>query len=405
MEQTWRWFGPEDAVPLRQISQAGATGIVTALHHIPYGEVWSVEEIETRKRLIAADPGLGLKWRVVESLPVADSIKLGSGADNQRIVDNYRQSIRNLAQCGIRTVCYNFMPVIDWTRTELAAPLPNGARTLRFEAEKCAAFDCFMLKRAGAEDDYLPEVMARAHAWLKRSSYAEQDRLINSIMVGLPGAFQRYDINGLRAVLDKFAGVTANDLRANLRTFLIKIAPVADEAGVRLAIHPDDPPWSLFGLPRGVSSASDLRYVVDSYPGVANGLTLCTGSLGAGPMNDLPAIAESFRERVCYAHLRNVAREPDGSFSEVPTLEGDVDIVMVVATLLREEQQRRNEGEQEWEIPFRPDHGLELLDDIGKPTHPGYPAIGRLRGLAELRGVIAGVQHMRATGFEGGNVR
>jgi mannonate dehydratase len=394
MEQTWRWFGPEDVIRLPHIRQAGATGIVTALHHIPYGTVWSVEEIEKRKAMITADPSLELRWSVVESLPVSEQIKLSEG-DLEPLFDNYRQSLRNLAACGVTTVCYNFMPVLDWTRTELAHPLPGGATALRFNAHEYAAFDCFILERPGAEDEHDPDVLARARAWFDKASEDDKRRLLSNIMAGLPGAFDRYDAPGLRRMLDRYSGMTRDALHENLARFLREVIPTAEEAGIRMCIHPDDPPRPLLGLPRIVSTADDLAFIVDAVPSDANGLTFCTGSLGAGVNNDVPAMAKRFAKHIKFAHLRNVAKEPDGSFMEADHLGGDVNMVSVVTTLLEEQKRRHDAGVADWRIPFRPDHGHELLDDVGKPTHPGYPAIGRLRGLAEIRGVMTAVASLR----------
>jgi mannonate dehydratase len=394
MEQTWRWFGPDDVVQLAHIRQAGATGVVTALHHIPYGVVWSVEEIEARKAVIESDASLGLRWSVVESLPVHEAIKLGVG-DLEPLFDNYRQSLRNLARCGIKTICYNFMPVLDWTRTELAHPLPGGGRALRFNAHEFAAFDCFMLERPGAERDHPPAVLARAKEWFDRSTESDRRKLLANIMAGLPGAYDRYDIPGLRRMLERYRDVDARRLRENLARFLREVIPVAEEVGVRMALHPDDPPRPLMGLARIVSTADDLAFIVDAVDSVSNGITLCTGSLGAGAANDVPAMATRFAGRVHFAHLRNVAKEPDGSFMEADHLGGDTDMVAVVLALLEEQRRRKQSGDPRWRIPMRPDHGHELLDDIGKPTHPGYPAIGRLKGLAELRGVMTAVSALR----------
>jgi mannonate dehydratase len=390
MEQTWRWFGPDDIIQLAHIRQTGATGIVTALHHIPYGVIWTVEEIEARKVLIASDPSLNLRWSVVESLPVHESIKIGEG-DLDGLFDNYRASLRNLARCGIRTVCYNFMPVLDWTRTELAWPLPGGGTALRFNAHEFAAFDCFMLERKGAEADHSPDVLTRGKEWFDRSSESDRRKLLANIMAGLPGAYDRYDIPGLRRMLDRYREIDASRLRDNLARFLRAVIPVAEEVGVRMAIHPDDPPRPLMGLPRVVSNADDLAFVVGAIESPANGITLCTGSLGAGASNDVPSIAKRFAKHIHFAHLRNVAKEPDGSFMEADHLGGDTDMVAVVIALLEEQRGRKSTGDPNWRIPMRPDHGHELLDDVGKPTHPGYPAIGRLKGLAELRGVMTAV--------------
>src|SRR3954447_704569 len=394
MEQTWRWFGPDDVIRLPHVRQAGATGIVTALHHIPYGIVWSVEEIEKRKAMITDDPSLGLRWSVVETLPVSEPIKLGEG-ELEPLFDNYRQSLRNLAACGVTTVCYNFMPVLDWTRTELAHQLPGGARALRFNAHEYAAFDCFMLERPGAEDEHDPAVVARARAWFDKASEDDKRQLLSNIMAGLPGAFDRYDAPGLRRMLDRYKGMTPEALRENLARFLREVIPTAEETGIRMCIHPDDPPRPLLGLPRIVSNADDLAFIVEAMPSEANGLTFCTGSLGAGVDNDVPAMAERFAGHIKFAHLRNVSKEPDGSFMEADHLGGDVDMVSVVTTLLEEQKRRHDAGDANWRIPFRPDHGHELLDDVGKATPPGYPAIGRLRGLAEIRGVMTAITSLR----------
>lgn len=394
MEQTWRWFGPDDVIRLNHIRQTGATGIVTALHQIPYGVVWSVEEIEKRKAMIAADPSLGLRWSVVESLPVHESIKIGEG-DLTPLFDNYRQSLRNLAACGVTTVCYNFMPVLDWTRTDLAAPVPGGGTSLRFNAHEHAAFDVFMLERPGAEDDHSPEVLARARAWFDKASEDDKKKLLANIMAGLPGAFDRYDIPGLRKMLDRYKGMNHGALRETLARFLREVIPTAEEVGIRMCIHPDDPPRPLMGLPRIVSNQDDLDFIVNVIDSEANGITFCTGSLGAGAANDVPAMVKRFAPKVTFAHLRNVKKDADGSFQEAEHLGGDVDMVSVVTSLLEEQKRRKDAGNPNWRIPFRPDHGHELLDDVGKKTHPGYPAIGRLRGLAEIRGVMTAVASMR----------
>jgi len=394
VEQTWRWFGPDDVVPLHAIRQAGASGVVTALHHIPYGVVWSVDEIEKRKAEIAAEPALGLSWSVVESLPIHERIKIGEG-DLAGLFDAYRQSMRNLAACGVKTICYNFMPVLDWTRTELFHTLPGGGRALRFNAHEYAAFDCFMLERPGAKDETAPDLLARAERWFRQSSEDDRAKLLANIMAGLPGAFDRYDIPGLRRHLARYDGIDRAALRQNLVRFLREIIPTAEEVGIRMAIHPDDPPRSLMGLPRIVSSADDLAFITDAVDSVANGITLCTGSLGAGPMNDVPAIARRFAGRVHFAHLRNVAKEPDGSFMEAEHLAGDTDMIAVVEALVEEQARRKAAGDPRWRLPFRPDHGHELLDDVGKGSFPGYSATGRLKGLAEIRGVMLTLAKLR----------
>jgi len=390
MEQTWRWFGPGDAIALAEIRQTGASGIVTALHHIPYGVVWSQQEIARRKAAIEADTDLGLRWSVVESLPVAEQIKQGEG-DLPALFENYRISLRNLAALGVTTVCYNFMPVLDWTRTQLAVKLPGGGTALRFNAHEYAAFDCFILQREGAEAEQTPDVMARARAWFDHASESDKDRLLGTIMAGLPGAYERYDAPGLRRMLDRYADIDHAGLREHLARFLREVIPAAEEAGVRMCIHPDDPPRPLFGLPRIASTAEDLDYIVNAVDSTANGITLCTGSLGARMGNDLPEIARRLASRVHFVHLRNVTKEQDGSFMEADHLGGDVDMVAVVTEMLREQARRQQSGDASWRIPFRPDHGHELLDDAKRQTHPGYPLIGRLRGLAELRGVMTAV--------------
>lgn len=394
MEQCWRWFGPDDVVTLAQARQAGATGIVNALHQIPYGVVWSVEEIEKRQAIVRADKSLGLEWKVVESLPIHESVKIGEG-DLETVFENYRQSMRNLAACGLEVICYNFMPVLDWTRTELAHKLPGGGTALRFNLHEYVALDHFMLKRKGADEGHSAEVMDKARAWFDQSSQADRDRLLSSVMAGLPGAFDRYDLPGLARILDRYAGMTHDKLRANLKRFLEAIIPTAEEVGIRMCIHPDDPPRSLFGLPRICSTEDDIAYILSCVDSPANGLTLCSGSLGANPKNDVPGIARRFADKIWFAHLRNVAKDPDGSFMEAEHLGGDTDMVALVDALMAEEQRRKAAGLAAWQIPMRPDHGHELLDDVGKGSFPGYPAVGRLRGLAELRGVMTALAQVK----------
>jgi mannonate dehydratase len=386
MEETWRWFGPLDDIQLAEIRQTGATGIVTALHEIPYGEVWPEEAIAARQAMIEA---AGLRWSVVESLPVHEDVKRGSG-DLSRIFANYRESLRNLGRRGIRTVCYNFMPVLDWTRTDLAYRMATGALALRFDAVRQAAFDVLMLERPAAEADHRPDVLDAARAWFAASSQEDRDTLLASIMAGLPGAYDRYDVPGLRRMLATYAGIDAAALKANLARFLREVVPAAEEAGIAMCMHPDDPPRPILGLPRIVSNRQDLADLVAMVPSPANGITFCTGSLGAGTGNDLPAMAREFAPHVAFLHLRNVTKEPDGSFHEADHLGGDVDMPAVIAAFLAEEKRRGAT------IPFRPDHGHVLLSDAGRKTHPGYTLIGRLRGLAELRGVIAGLRHHAA---------
>ncbi|HSP25308.1 MAG TPA: mannonate dehydratase [Saliniramus sp.] len=393
LEQSWRWFGPEDGVPLSAAADAGASGIVTALHHIPYGEVWTTDEIAKRQRLIAENPALGLRWNVVESLPVHEAIKIGTG-DLSRLFDNYRQSMRNLAACGITTICYNFMPVLDWTRTDLRSPAEQGATALRFNMHEFAAFDCLMLQREGAEADYSDAVLAKARDWHAAATETDRRKLATSIFAGLPGAFDRYDLPDLRIVLARYRDVGRDGLRENLRRFLREVTPLAEELGMRFAIHPDDPPWPLLGLPRIVGDADDLAYVTGCVASPANGITLCTGSLGAGAANDCPAIAREFAERINFVHLRNVRKDADGSFREAQHLSGDVDMIAVIDALLDECMRRRARGEAA-PLPFRPDHGHALVIDEDTKHHPGYSAVGRLRGLAELRGVVHALAHAR----------
>jgi mannonate dehydratase len=329
----------------------------------------------------------------VESLPVHEAIKIGKG-DLEPLFEAYRQSLRNLGACGIRTVCYNFMPVLDWARTELHHPLPGGGNALRFNLHEFAAFDCWIVGRDGAEADYSADVLARARTWLEGSTEEDRRHLLGSIMAGLPGAFDRYDVDELRVMLRRFEGVDRQRLLQNLVRFLEAVIPTAEEAGIRMAIHPDDPPRSLLGLPRIVGGAADIQAILDAVPSRSNGLTLCTGSLGAG-QNDLAAIARAFADRIHFVHLRNVTKDEDGSFMEAEHLGGDVDMVAVVTVLLEEQARRKAAGDPHWRIPFRPDHGHELIYDVGRPTHPGYPVIGRLKGLAEVRGVMTAVASIR----------
>ncbi len=384
MIESWRWYGPFDKITLPEIAQTGAIGIVTALHEIPYGEVWPADLIASRKAEIEA---AGFEWVVVESLPIHERIKRGEG-DLKHLFANYRQSMANLAASGIHTICYNFMPLIDWTRTDLDAPVARGGTCLRFSAPKMAAFEIHMLGRQAAADDYSDEVRKEGAVWFQQSSEADRERLLHSIMSGLPGAYDRYDIAGLKFALKGYDGISRSDLRANYRRFLNEVVPTAEELGMRLCVHPDDPPRDLLGLPRIVSDAEGIGFALDAVPARANGLTLCAGSLGANKANNVPAIARRFADRIHFAHLRNVRKDPDGSFEEAAHLEGDTDMVALIDVLLGEERRRAAEGRDDATFPFRPDHGHELLMDIGRGTHPGYPLIGRLRGLAELRGVV-----------------
>ncbi|MEJ6398890.1 mannonate dehydratase [Yoonia sp. 208BN28-4] len=379
MRETWRWFGEFDPITLPQVRQTGAQGIVSALHAIPYGEVWPRTAIAARKAEIEA---AGLTWDVVESLPVHEDIKRGIG-DLDLLFAAYCESLKNLAAEGITTVCYNFMPILDWTRTDLAAPVAGGGTCLSFSATQMAAFEVHMLGRAAARADYDAKTLADAQAWFEASTAQDQTTLLETIMAGLPGAVDTYDLDGLRAVLETYSGLTHNDLRTNLKRFLQEVIPTATSLGVNLCIHPDDPPRDILGLPRIVSTQDDIAWILNAVDAPANGLTLCTGSLGAHADNDIPAIAKAFGDRVHFVHLRNVTKSADGSFAESAHLNGDVDMVAVIDELLEVESRLGRS------LPFRADHGHALLDDLGRDVQPGYTLIGRLRGLAELRGIIA----------------
>ena len=384
MKETWRWYGPLDQIKLSEVRQTGAAGIVTALHEIPYGEVWQRTTIAKRRDKIRV---AGFEWDVVESLPLHEDIKRGTG-DLTSLFANYRQSMANLAAEGVHTICYNFMPLLDWTRTELNSPAANGGTCLRFSAFRMAAFEICMLGRSEAENDYPSDVIAKAYEWYVASSEEDQKELLNSIMSGMPGAYDRFDIVGLRRALDTYRGMDAADIRSNYSRFLHEVVPTAQDLGMRLCVHPDDPPRDILGLPRIVSDADDIAWIMSAYDAPANGLTLCSGSLGANPENDVVDITHKHSNRIHFVHLRNVRKDPDGSFEEAEHLSGDTNIPALCRILLGEEKARKSAGRLDWQIPFRPDHGHELLTDPQKKTFPGYPLIGRLRGLAELRGVL-----------------
>jgi mannonate dehydratase len=389
MKQTWRWFGPQDPISLDHIKQAGASGIVTALHNLYRGEAWPLDQVLKRKAEIEAS---GLAWSVVESIPVHNSIKLRSGPYRQ-FIEAWKNSLVAIGQAGIKIVCYNFMPVVDWTRTDLRWPLPSTGYALRFDAIDFAAYDLFILRRKDAEAAFQPDRIAAAQTRFDSMSEERRNALEQTIIAGLPGAEASYNRATMRALLTEYEGTTPTDLRDNLIAFLNEVVPVAEEAGIRLAIHPDDPPWSLFGLPRVVSTADDARAILGGRDTVANGLTFCVGSYGARADNDLLGMVREFGNRIHFVHLRQVTREGDGSFHEAEHLAGSSDMVGVIRALMLEETRRRREGTVDHEIPMRPDHGHLLGDDVGKQVNPGYSLMGRLKGLAELRGVMHGLKY------------
>ena len=389
MKETWRWFGPNDPIPLDHIKQAGATGIVTALHHLYRGEPWPLDDVLKRRDEIVA---AGFDWSVVESIPIHNSIKLRSGP-YEHFVSAWKDSLAAVAQAGVAVVCYNFMPVVDWTRTDLRWRLPTTGYALRFDTVDFAAYDLFILERKGAGEEYSEERIRTAQARFNSMSEGRKSDLERTIIAGLPGAEASYNRETIRSLIADYHGMTVDDLRSNLIAFQGEIVPVAQELGVRLAIHPDDPPWPLFGLPRVVSTAEDVRAIFSACDIPANGLTFCVGSFGARADNDLLAMAREFGARIHFAHLRQVTREPAGSFHEAEHLAGSSDMVGVIRILLEEEARRRQAGRADHEISMRPDHGHLLADDVGKKVNPGYSLVGRLKGLAELRGVMQGLKH------------
>jgi mannonate dehydratase len=389
LEQTWRWFGPKDPITLNEIRQTGATGVVTALHHIAVGEVWPAGEIQKRKELIES---AGMNWSVVESLPVHEDIKKRSG-DYQRYVSNYQESLRNLGTCGIDTVCYNFMPVLDWSRTNLRVEYSDGSITTKFEAGVFGAFDLCILKRDDAEKDYSPAQVEKARQYFRQLTDEQKKELTETILLGLPGSLEAYTLEQLRAAIRQYVEVGDAGLRANLYAFIKEIVPVAEKAGVCMAIHPDDPPWSLLGLPRVVSNEDDLAQILGVNDSPSNGLTLCTGSLGAGHANDLTHMAERFAPRINFIHLRNVSRNTDGDFLEEDHLAGDIDLFGVMKALVLEQRRRESERRSDRRMPFRPDHGHLMTPDLQRTgIYPGYSLFGRMRGLAELRGLELGIR-------------
>lgn len=397
MQETWRWFGPQDLVTICDVAQAGATGVVSALHHKSAGLIWELDEIKERQSIISTmtdgSPS-GLVWSVVESLPVSEDIKKKSGKWQEHIA-NYCTSLENISNAGIKVICYNFMPVLDWTRTELKWRIGTGATCLRFDIIDFAVFDLHVLKRSGAVTDFNGSLQAEAGKRFARMSKREIDILAENISSGLPGATEKFSINKIRQHIADYREISEHKLRENLITFLSKVAPVAQDLGVRLCCHPDDPPFPLLGLPRVMSTEADYQTIIEAVNIPSNGITLCTGSLGARPDNDLPGMIERLGDRVHFLHLRNVKRESQnvvGSFFESGHLIGDVDMLCVLEAALKEEKRRRDIGREDWSIPMRPDHGQDILDDIKRNSQPGYPSIGRLKGLAELRGAIAALE-------------
>ncbi|KFB09245.1 mannonate dehydratase [Nitratireductor basaltis] len=398
MRQTWRWFGPTDQVSIDDMLQAGVQGVVSALHHVPTGDVWTPEEIARRQQEIATrgdgSPS-GLAWDVVESLPVSEAIKKQKGEWRQHI-ENYKVSMRHLADAGIEIICYNFMPILDWTRTDLAYRVAHGGTCMRFDAVDFAAFDIHILQRDGASDDFLDTICAEADRRFAEMTDARKQELTRNVAFGLPGSTESLTLDDLRAHLAEYGRIPPEQLRANFIAFLEEVAPLAEELGLRLCCHPDDPPFSLLGLPRIMSTEADYKAIMDAVDVPANGITLCSGSLGARPDNDLPGMMRRLGDRVHFLHLRNVQRESDqvvGSFHEAEHLGGGTDMVDLIAAVLEEEARRRKAGRKDASIPFRPDHGQDILDDLKRRAQPGYPAIGRLKGLAELRGIITALEH------------
>ncbi|MGD8778447.1 MAG: mannonate dehydratase [Ignavibacteria bacterium] len=397
MEQTWRWYGPDDPVTLADIRQAGATGIVTALHEIPIGEVWGINELEKRKRLIEWEVNKGtpkfrgLTWSVIESIPVHEDIKIGLPS-RDKYIENYKQSIRNVGKIGVKTVCYNFMPVVDWTRTNLEMELEDGAKALAFDMIDFVTFDRFILKRKKAEEDYSDEIFSLAKERYESMGDEERYVLQKNIIAGLPGGQEGYSLDKFKEKLSHYEGIIEEKFRENLKYFLSEIIPVAEESGVKMAIHPDDPPRPLFGLPRIVSTESDLKELLSVVDSVYNGFTLCTGSLGVLPDNDLVGIVERLGAKLNFAHLRSTQRDMYGSFHEAGHLKGDVDMYAVITAILKEQKRRKALHRTDDKIPMRADHGHTILDDLNKKTNPGYSAIGLLRGMAELRGLELGIE-------------
>lgn len=397
MIQTWRWYGPKDPVTLTDIRQAGATGIVTALHEIAIGETWSIAEIEKRKKMIEWDfskstpKRRGLHWSVIESIPVHEDIKLGK-PNRDKWIEKYQQSLRNVGKTGIHNVCYNFMPVVDWTRTNLALELEDGAKALAFDMIEFCVFDVYMLKRENASNDYNEQIIESAREKFESMSDEERYVLQKNIIAGLPGGQEGYTIDQFRDKLNEYRDIDSEIYRNNLFYFLKAIIPVAEESGVKMSIHPDDPPIPLFGLPRVVSTEKDLALLLNAYDSTFNGFTMCTGSFGVRPENDLVGMIERYGSKLNFAHLRSTQRDGGGSFHEAGHLRGDVDMFGVIAAILKEQKKRHSAHRLDEQIPMRADHGHTILDDLNKKTNPGYSAIGLLRGMAELRGLEMGIE-------------
>lgn len=398
MRQTWRWFGPKDLCSIDDITQVGAEGVVSALHHVPNGVVWTKEEIAKRYKEIATrkdGSASGLTWDVVESLPVSEDIKKQKG-DWREHIANYKISMRNLAESGMEVICYNFMPVLDWTRTDLRWEVPNGGSCMRFDINDFAAFDIHILKRPGAAADYTNAIADEAERRFSHLTEDEKKQLGRNVTMGLPGSTESMSLQDVQAHLDEYGNITRDQLREHFVHFLEEVVPEAEKLGLRLCCHPDDPPFALLGLPRIMSTEEDYKYILDAVDSQANGMTLCSGSLGARPDNDLPGMMERFGPKVHFLHLRNVKRDNDdivGSFFEAEHLGGDTDMVALIAAIVREERRRKAEVRKDAIIPMRPDHGQDILDDLGRRAQPGYPTIGRMKGLAELRGVMTALEH------------
>lgn len=399
MRQTWRWFGPQDKVTLTDARQAGVEGIVTALHHVPTGDIWTPDEIAKRQEAVRTLPGgapSGLEWEVIESLPISEDIKTQTG-DWRTHIENWKTSLDNIAAAGLKVLCYNFMPILDWTRTDLAMPVAHGGTAMSFDLNDFAAFDIHVLARPGAADDFPEAVREEAARRYAAMDDAAQDKLAKNIVAGLPGSAETWTLGDVSARLATYDGIDKEKLRGHMVDFLAEVVPTAEKHGIRLCCHPDDPPWALLGLPRVMSTLEDYQAVLGAVDSPSNGMTLCSGSLGARPDNDLPAIATEIGPKIHFVHLRNVTRQGSGypvSFFEDEHLDGATDMVALVKALMDEEKRRKAEGRADWLIPMRPDHGQDILTDLGRGAMPGYPAIGRLKGLAELRGVMRALEWM-----------